>query len=111
MTKSGLKLQKKVQLESMVNSIVPVNMTKMEDPNVVQSIYRETKKDKEKAKKFINVAKRNPSHGSNIKPKKKATTSTISDDSMSRGIVKKAKIAPIKKKRKVRSTQKGGQYK
>lgn len=105
MTKSGLKLQKKVQLESLINSIVPVNMVKMEDPNVIKNIYNETKKDKEKAKNFIEKKKKSRPIGKNIIPKKKASTSTLSN-STTPGIIKKAKMVPVKKKVKTRSTTK-----
>ena len=103
MMKAGLKLQKKVQLDSMINSIVPVNMVRMDDPNTIQDIYRETKKDKEKAKKFIKDAKKTERTGRNIIPKKKGGITTMKD-STSRGIIRKSKIGPVKKKSKTRTT-------
>ena len=104
MMKAGLVLQKKVQLESMVNSIVPVNMVKMDDPNTMEKIYRETKKDKESAKKFIEQKKNSKRTGKHIIPKKTGSTTTMKSGSS--GIVRKVKTSPIKKKTATRTTTK-----
>ena len=105
MMKAGLKLQKKVQLESMINSIVPVNMVKLDDPNTLQDIYRETKKDKEKAKNFIKNQKKNERTGKHIIPKKTGSTTTMKDNAP-RGIIRKSKMTPVKKKSATRTTTK-----